>query len=263
MRSVTARTNRRARRIDAAHPQPRPPAFEQSLNATGCTIHKLDEISQSFVDFAAAHAPQMVVDIGAGFGVATLAALRAGATVIANDIEPHHLAALESRVPDADRSRLTLSPGCFPDSPELLEESAAAVLLSRVLHFFDGPRIELSVRAVRRWLRPGGKAFVICDSSIFLNQPPLREAYERQKAAGHAWPGFVRGVHALLPQRARFIPDQLHYLDPQTLAGVFKAAGFEIERTELFVRDCGEEGPPRRCTGVIARKPESGRGAVA
>jgi hypothetical protein len=158
---------------------------------------------------------------------------------------------------------LTLLPGRFPDVPELPEESVAAVLLSRVLHFFDGAQIERSVEVVHRWLLPDGKAFVVCDASIFLNQPPLREAYERQKAAAQAWPGFVRGVHGLLPHRAPFIPDQLHYLDPQTLAGAFTAAGLVVERSELFVRDCGEEGPPRRCTGVIARKPYSGRRAVA
>lgn len=257
MRPVSAKEIGRARRVDAAHARPSGPvpAFERSLNATGCTIHTLDEISRSFVDFAAAHAPQKVVDIGAGFGVATLAALRGGATVIANDVEGEHLAALESRTPEADRPRLSLAPGCFPDVPELADESVAAVLMSRVLHFFDGAQIERSVEVVRRWLLPGGKAFVVCDASIFLNQPPLREAYERQLAAGRAWPGFVRGVHALLPHRAQFIPDQLHYLDPPLLARVFTDSGFVVERAELIMRDCGEEGPPRQCTGVIARKP--------
>lgn len=228
--------------------------FERTLNRTGVTIHTLDEFSEAFVAAASRAAPRPVVDIGAGFGVATLAALNAGATVISNDVEPEHLTALQSRTPADQQSRLTLMPGRFPDDIQLDDGSAAAVLLSRVLHFFDGPQLLRSIETLHRWLQPGGCAFVVCDASLFLKQPPLRAAYEAQLAAGQEWPGFVRGVHQLLPERADQIPDQLHYLDPDTLARAFEQAGFAIERAELFVRDCGEQGPPRRCTGVIARK---------
>jgi SAM-dependent methyltransferase len=245
-----------AHRTDHPHGLPGGHAlnFERTLNRTGVTIHTLDEISEAFVSAASAAAPHPVVDIGAGFGVATLAALNAGATVISNDIEPEHLAALQSRTPAEQQPRLTLMPGRFPDDVQLNAGSVSAVLLSRVLHFFDGPQVLRSIETLYRWLVSGGRAFVVCDASLFLMQPPLRAAYEAQLAAGQEWPGFVRGVHQLLPERAGQIPDQLHYLDPDTLARAFERAGFAIERAELFVRDCGEQGPPRRCTGVIARK---------
>ncbi len=229
-------------------------SFERTVNRTGVTIHTLDEISQAFVQYAGHIAPRPVVDIGAGFGVATLAALSAGATVISNDIAAEHLEALRLRAPDEDRERLTLMPGAFPDAVQLADACIGAALLSRVLHFFDGPQVLRSIETLSRWLQPGGKAFVICDASLFLKQPPLRAAFEAQLASGQEWPGFVQGVHQLLPERADQIPDQLHYLDPDLLARVFEQAGFAVERAELFTRDCGEEGPPRRCTGVIARK---------
>ena len=242
-------------------PEESSPGVEQTLNATGFTINSLDEVSREFVRFAAAVAPEPVVDVGAGFGVATLAALQAGASVISNDIEAGHLAHVESRCPAALRSRLTLSGKRFPDEVALEPGSIAGVLLSRVLHFFSGSEVERSAATIARWLRPGGRVFVVCESSLFMEEAPLRRVYQRQRARGERWPGFVRGVHGLLPRRAQFVPDQLHYLDPPTLRDVFEARGFEIETAGHFRRNVPEPGARgsgghrvRTCVRLIARR---------
>lgn len=232
--------------------------FEATLNGTGYTIWSLDEISREFVDFSASMPSQPVLDVGSGFGVATLAALRRGATVIANDCEPRHLDVLWSRTPMDLRSRLTLRPAEFPDGLEFASGSLAAVLISRVFHFFDGPRIERSVQRLREWLRPDGKVFVICDASVFLDERPLREQYERQLAEGLQWPGFVDDVHRLLPHKAGRIPDHLHYLDVRTLATAFDAAGFYVEHVTRFRRfaELSDERLRKRvCLGLVARNP--------
>ena len=240
-----------------AAPAGAPPAFERTLNATGFMISSLDEISAAFVEFAASKIPLPALDIGAAFGVATHAALARGVTVVANDIEEKHLQILSERTPETDRSRLFIAAGSFPDELQPPFEQFSAILLSRVMHFFDGPQVERSVSILCDWLTPGGKVFVVVEASIFLNQPVLRQKYESQLAAGERWPGFVGNVKSLLPQRAEFVPDRLHYLSPEILTRAFSDGGFAVELADVFQR-AEEPGNPdtgfRESVGLIARK---------
>lgn len=232
--------------------------FERTLNGTGYMIRSLDEMSGGFVDFAATDAPGPALDIGAAYGVATLAALAKGARVVANDIEPRHLEVLASRVPPEDRDRLTLLPGAFPDDVELTDGSLGALLAARVLHMFDGPQIERSAATMFRTLLPGGKAFVISEASTFFRYPQLRAKYEEQRQRGDRWPGFVTGVRDLIPEEAEHVPEQVHFLTPDVLTRVFQDAGFVIEWSDFYQRPTAHDGPwyqRRRSVGLVARKP--------
>lgn len=232
--------------------------FERTLNGTGYMIRSLDEVSAGFIRFAATDAPGPALDIGAAYGVATLAALEQGARVIANDIDPRHLDILETRVPPEHRARLALLPGAFPDDISVDDGSIGAVLAARVLHMFDGPQIERSAAMMFQALAPGGKAFVISEASTFFRYPQLREKYDAQLKSGRPWPGFVTGVRALLPEEAEHVPDQVHFLTPEDLSLVFLNAGFVVEWCEFYQRNVGGEGPwyqRRRSVGLVARKP--------
>eukprot|EP00913_Durusdinium_trenchii_P008928 g8394.t1 len=178
--------------------------------------------------------------------------------MVANDIDQGHLDILEDRTAVELRPRLSLVPGAFPDDLSFNAESFSAILLSRVMHFFDGAQVERSVERLYEWLIPGGRAFVVVEASIFLNRPPLRERYESQRAAGARWPGFVDNVKTLLPRRAKFVPDQLHYLDPDVLGRAFREAGFVVESAHHFHRNVDPGDPEagvRESVGLIARKP--------
>jgi SAM-dependent methyltransferase len=83
------------------------------VNRTGWGSEFPHEINLVFAEFGAA-CKHPVLDIGAGFGAATLAALREGATVIANDLDAFHLESLAASVPSQMRNRLEMLPGCFP-----------------------------------------------------------------------------------------------------------------------------------------------------
>lgn len=234
------------------------PGVERTLNGTGYMISSLDEISEAFVDHATAEIPWPALDIGAAFGVATHAALREGVQVVANDIDAAHLDILEDRTPLDLRPRLSMVPGSFPEGFDFAPETFSAVLLSRVMHFFDGSQVERSVAKLFDWLIPGGKAFVVVEASIFMNHPPLRERYESQRVAGARWPGFVNNVKSLLPRRAKFVPDQLHYLDTEVLRRSFREGGFTIETAHHFHRQVDPQDPAagvRESVGLIARKP--------
>ncbi|GAB4139795.1 MAG: hypothetical protein Tsb009_08930 [Planctomycetaceae bacterium] len=231
---------------------------EQTLNGTGYMISTLDEISSRFVDWAASEIPWPVLDIGAAFGVATHAVLQEGVRVVANDIDPRHLDILQKRTPKKLQPLLKIAPGAFPDDLHFEPGTFSGILLSRVLHFFSGPQVERALDTLYKWLIPGGKAFVVVEASLFLDKPPLRAQYELQLEAGFNWPGFVENVKELLPKRAAFVPDQLHYLSPERLSRAFQEAGFVVETAHTFRREDvsgTKHDEPRESVGVIARKP--------
>jgi len=239
-----------------AMPEPEQSGLTRTLNSMGTMTPEPDAFSRAFIEFAP-RAPGRSLDIGAAYGVATLPALRGGASVIANDIDGRHLKILFGRVPQEHRARLELAPGEFPDGLDFPAGSLGAVLICRVLHFFDGPRIERAAAKVMGWLAPGGKVFAVAETPYIGTAKAYFPTYEAKLKAGHPWPGVVENVGVHDPKRAGSLPSLFHLLDERILGRVFTAAGFGIERLELFARP---DYPPdirldgRESVGLIAIK---------
>ncbi len=237
-------------------PKPEPNGFVRTLNNMGYMTSGLDPYSQAFVDFAPG-APGACLDVGAAYGVASLTALSNGAKVIANDIDERHLEILRSRALERLRERLTLMPGSFPDGITFAPESLGAVLVCRVMHFFDGPTIERAAAKIMSWLAPGGKVFVVGETPFIGTAKGFFPTYQARVEAGDPWPGIVENVGAHDPKRAGNLPSRMHLLDEATLKRVFTQAGFTIEKLGTFARP---EFPPdiqldgRESVGLIARK---------
>ena len=85
-----------------------------TLNKTGWMTEALDTYSQDFAVYAGTIEDE-ALDIGCAYGVATLAALDAGAKILACDIEPRHLEILANRVPEEQRARFRAQSGKLPD----------------------------------------------------------------------------------------------------------------------------------------------------
>lgn len=195
----------------------------------GWSSNQLNALSQLFVDHCR-NVSLPVLDIGAAYGVATLAALEAGATVIANDLDASHLADLDPH------PRLRIFPGRFPDF-DLPEESLSAVHASNVLHFLDGAAITLGALKLSKWLAPGGRVFVHAGTPY--QQPFSRfiPQYEERVAAGDPWPGYVPDTTQISShRRLSQIPRAIHLLDPQVLSRVFESAGLTLERVWFYRR---------------------------
>ncbi len=223
-------------------PEPETNGTVPTLNGMGAMTPELDAYARAFVDRASGLVAP-VLDVGAAYGIATLAALSAGASVIANDIEPRHLEILGRRVPQAQRTRLRLLPGAFPEALDLEPESVGAALLGRMLHFLPGPSIERGIGALRRWLVPGGKAFAVALTPFIGTRRDSIPVYEARRAAGSPWPGEAEGMN---------------YLEPEILAAAFRRGGFVVEAAETFSRPeflgrMSLDG--REAMGLVARKP--------
>lgn len=237
-------------------PQSDPHGFIPTLNSMGYMTASRDRYMEEFVAYAS-QCKIPVLDIGAAYGIATLAALEQGATVVANDIDPHHLEILKNLATPEQRERLTLLPGAFPDGLGLPPSSIGAVLLARVVHFFDPATLEASAELLFDLLVPGGKAFLTAETPYLGNWRPFHDVYEKRRAEGVEWPGFVEEVPRYCTTRAAHLPATMHLLDPEVLTRTFVRAGFVVEEAKTFARP---EFPPdlqfdgRESVGLIARK---------
>lgn len=226
-------------------------------NQTGWTSNQLNEVSQLFVEYCRT-APLPVLDIGAACGIAALPALAAGATVIANDLDPAHLCEIQKAVPPQDAARLVLMPGRFPRYLRFLGGSLGAVHASNVFHFLTGPQVEQGLESIAHWLAPEGKLFLQVSTPW---QEPFREfvpVFETRRKTGVAWPGWMENTreystHRKLDQ----IPASLNLLDDVTLRRACEKAGLVVEDAWLYRR---RDLPAslyldgRECAGLIAHK---------
>lgn len=111
-----------------------------------------------------------------------------GARVVANDLDERHLQILWEKADAAARRRLRLLPGRFPEAvhaalsgdaggedkeavsfPMPTLGGVGAVLVCRVLHFFDGDGVRDAIQRIAQWLAPGGKAFLVAETPYLKN----------------------------------------------------------------------------------------------
>jgi len=208
-----------------------------TLNERGFTTEIPDPLSQQFVELAAGIDAE-VLDIGCAYGVVVKRALAVGGRVCACDMDQRHLDVLSNSVKPADKSRLRCVAGTLPEV-NFDDSSFGAILCSRVLHFLEGPDIERSVSKMHRWLRPGGKLFLIVDSPYSgITSVRTGPEYERKKASGDPWPGFVADYNSYLPSgsRVKFATSFVHLMDPETLSRVCERAGLVVESKAYMAR---------------------------
>ena len=235
--------------------------MEPTLNGTGFMFTVLDDYAKEFIAFAG-DCGGPVLDMGCAYGVASLPALEAGASVVACDLEPGHLAILQEKVPAEHRERLTCQVGKLPNV-DFPDAHFDAILCSRVLHFLDGGAIDQSVRKMRRWLNPGGRLYLVADTAygIWRKFIPL---FEARKAAGARWPGLMIGLEYFLPNMKLGPkldgPAFMNLLDPELLERTCREAGFDIERVGWIDRsDFKGMGrmDGRENVGILALKPDA------
>jgi polyketide synthase PksL len=230
--------------MSANWPQEIEPGLILTDNAMGVMTRELSPAAQGFVELAA-RARRPLLEIGAAYGNATLPALRAGATVIANDLSATELGVLAAAAPEADVRRLVPVPARFPDEVRLGEGSLAGVLAAQVLHFLDGATVERAFRDAHRWLEPGGAFFVLVMTPSLSYYRALRPEYEARAARGERWPGIFDPRAVATPDWREHLPPMVHLFERDVLRRCAEEAGFEVEMLEYF---CFRDFPEKHRT---------------
>lgn len=220
--------------VDAASPADA--ASIVTFNRLGRTSRILNEVNEQFVALAAG-ATLPVLDIGSATGVVALAALEAGARVIANDVSGDHLAALATAAPKPWRTRLALDRRRFPDRLDFAPGTLAHVHASNLLNFLTGDEIDCGFARIASWLADGGTFLSMSGSPYARNVALFIPEYEARQAAGEAWPGYCTTIHTLSDDPTLCeLPPALHLLDPKVLARSASAAGLSVVEARFFHR---------------------------
>jgi len=223
----------------------------------GYAIVSLDHISQSFVEYCKTK-NGTILDIGAGYGTISVAVLQeTKCSVIANDIGAENLLVLRSETSPENYNRLFLNNNRFPQTLDLPDQSLDGVAIVQVFHFLTGEEIEAGLQKIMRWLKPGGKLFIVTCSPYVKVLTNFMDTYEARKTSGMPWPGLIENWAQMRPHMKN-LPSFFHVLDHQTLCLALTNAGFIIENMSFVDRrqtipSLGLDG--RESIGVIASKP--------
>ena len=205
-------------------------SFIPTLDREGAIWLYVDKITQAYLDFAK-QTKGILLEVAAGYGHIVIKALEAGAgKVFANEIDAGQLAIIKSRTPSEYSRKLVCCLGEFPEHLDFPDASFDGIYNARLFHFFDGERIRAGMSKFYRWLKLGGRVFLVNDAVYRTIFKPLIPVYERQVAAGAEWPGFIRDVRSCIPEylHPQTFPKTMNFMDPTVLTRELHRAKFEV-----------------------------------
>ncbi len=219
----------------------------------------LDIFQDQFVQHCEQNPSGDYLDIGCGYGVATIPLVLKGCKVLACDLEKGHLNFLKNQIPKDKRKLLTLKKGHFPDEIQFQMNSFDGINVSMVLHFLSTSQIEKALEHLFYALKPGGKLFITTSSPYQRTLSKFSAQYEKRKKLMD-WPGYIDDISTYVPQRAHLLPKENIVFCPDELEKLLTKFGFRVVQATFFSRD---PMPPdlafdgREYSGIIGEKPLS------
>lgn len=207
----------------------------KTVNKMGITTLELAPPTRDFIDYAY-ECKHPVVDIGCGYGVSSLAALKTGAKVIAMDLAMEHLQILEKNVPPAFKHNLTIQISRFPEEFDLPDSSIDAAHAAMILHFLSGEQILAGLKKIHACLRPGGKLF-IANMSPYLglfDHEALSQEYNSRLARGEKWPGYIDQIRFAKDAWKHQLPPYAYFFKLEDAVNIISQAGFEVENVYYY-----------------------------
>lgn len=251
-------------------PSPNADGRLETLNKKGAMSPELDPTSLKFVEFAAT--PNVkVLEVGAGYGLACIEALKKGASdYTANDLDIRHLKILATEVMvlyPQYLDYLQLMPGDFPKDVRIHENYYDAVLIARVLHFMNPQEAIMILKAIYYTLKPNGRVYAVMLSPYVKGFSSFIPEFEERIRQNKKNPGYVENLQKyadpeLLKGKAFDNTNKpFFFFDTRTASAIFEAAGFTVEEateTPLAYQSKIWQLDGRENIGIIAcKKPKS------
>jgi ubiquinone/menaquinone biosynthesis C-methylase UbiE len=210
-------------------------SFIPTLDRQGAIWLYVDEVTQEYLEYVR-QTKGAVLEAAAGYGHVVIKALEAGAGhVYVNEIDAEQLAIIKSRIPAEYSSKLVCCLGRFPEQLQFADESFDGIYNARLFHFFDGDRIRAALAKFYRWLKPGGRVFLVNDSVYRTIFAPLIPIYEERVKQSVEWPGFFEDIGSCLPSylHPERFPKTMNFMDPTVLNRELERSGFEVTRAKF------------------------------
>ena len=203
---------------DVQLPAPAPDGRIRVLSNYGYATQTLLGPSQRFVEYAA-KCGRPVLDIGASYGETTVAALKKGATVVANEVDADSLNYIVKRadLTEDDRKRLYIKQGYMPFECDFEAGSRGAIHASRVTHFFHPKDVTGLFQKAHEWLAEDGVFFLITSSPYHWVTPEgFAAEYEKKYKAGVEFPGEITDLSYRHPETPDYATYN-HAMDPKVI----------------------------------------------
>ena len=233
-------------------------SYIPTLNQMGYMSPALDEIQMAFVEYCGKNPQGNFLDIGCGFGVATLPVVNRGGRIIACDLEQQHLDILKKSIPREKRPLITFVKDHFPNEISFPENHFDAINISMVIHFLSAPLIEKALRSLFICLKKGGRLFITTSSPYQKVLSSFLPIY-KMKRLTEEWPGYIQDIGDYVPHRAHLLPKENIVFCKDELSRLVSKFNFQVRAALFFSReeipqDLALDG--REYSGVICEKPE-------
>lgn len=209
-------------------------AYEKSFEGLSC------QFAAEALRLLDVKAGERVIDVAAGTGTFGLLAARAGAEVLATDFAAGMVARLRERIADEGLTRITAE---IMDGQALAVSDASFDAGASVLGLIFFPDIPRGLAELRRVLRPGGRAAIVCwsDPRNLELMTSMREAIQKVVPEFQAPP--APPVWARLAG-ADTLRDRMHAAGFRKVEVTTAAGALEIESPSTFWTDFASSVPP-------------------
>lgn len=219
-----------------------------TLNGTGYVFYEMSPLANKFITKEALF-NKNILEIGAGFGNVAIRVLEKGVgSYTANDISKEHLTLLVSRIKNTFRNRadeklkylkllLAKAPQGLPTN-ELYD----AVLMDKVLHFFEPEEIEYFIMWAKKAIKKNGKLYILTVSphnKVFRDK--VLSVYLERSFKGGRYPGFIKNVQECINRGQIenhpnfYLPKNMVFFSKSDLKSLFEGHGFKIIQTFSLV----------------------------
>lgn len=261
-----------AKQSDALLPETLVGDKAATLNGTGYIFYKISPLAQEFLDHEASPGKNLL-EIGAGFGNVSIAALRKGvATYTANDMAQEHLKILVHKMVKEFHShaqdklqRLKLLLAQAPKQLPIANQLYDAVLVDKVLHFMSPKEIEQFIQWLKKAVKKNGKIYILTISPynpVFSDK--VLPFYLSNQVKDELYPGYILDSQPTIDSDKLHnypnfhIPKQMIFFDIKALQHLFESHGFTVNKT-FSLKVPEEDGPWQEVTpdmsglvGIIA-----------